>query len=343
MMDVAQKASVTKTTVSMVLRNKPGISQATRDRVLLAARELRYRPSLTRQTRGRLHCGQIGFLIVNDLPPRLGKTPEGKMEGAGGSYLYQMTMGAMAYADQMGDSMTLSHMTSHQVIERVLPTTISRHHVDGLLIRSSAQTSVLIDQLQELEIPFVLLDCECTLGNTTQVLIDNMLAMRQLVSYLHHRGSRRFATITGDIGHLNAQERLAGLQVALTGQGLCLENELQVMETGFDEASGERGAKLLLERWGAFDTLICQNDLIAAGAFRIFADAGKGIPDDVCLAGFDNMDFGRHLPVSLTSVDSQPYQIGQTGARLLLEMIQNGVDHHLHVRIPTELVVRESS
>lgn len=335
--DVAKRAGVSKTTVSMVLRDKPGISEATRERVLRASRELRYRPSPTRQTRGKVQSGQIGFLVSSDLPPRMGNEP-------GGSYLHQMTLGAMTCASQAGYSLSLSHVTTDEFRQGVLPPAISRQPVDGLLVRSLTRSRELIQLIQAAGLPTVPVDCDTIVHNASQVQIDNMLGMRQLIDHLVEQGHRSFAVITGDMDHLNAQERLAGLQAAVAAHGIFLPETAIVRERDFDEISGERGAQTLLSRGYTFDALICQNDLIALGAMKTLQKHDYQVPDDVCVAGFDNMMFSAHLATGLTSLDSRPFALGETAARLLIDQLRDDDDaSHLQVRVPPALQVRASS
>jgi len=201
----------------------------------------------------------------------------------------------------------------------------------------------LLQQLRELEIPYVLVDCDRYVPHATQVQMNNIQAMGQLVDHLVVAGAQQVAVITGDMNHINAQERLAGMQMAWGRYGRTIEPQAIAYEHGFNEASGQRGAEALLQRGVEFDTLVCQNDLIALGAMRRLREAGRCIPQDLRLAGFDNMEFCTVLDIPLTSVDSHSDLIGQTGTRLLLEMVASGENRHLHVMVLPELVVRAST
>ncbi len=333
--DVAERAGVAKATVSMVMRNKAGISDATRQRVLGIARHMNYRPSTVRQTRGSVHHGHISFLAISKATPRVGRRP-------GGSYLHSMLDGCHDQAQGRGWVTSIVKATLDDLRAGRSPVTLERGQFDGLLVRGPfiEEVGELLDRF---DIPKVLIDCDRHVPGACQVQIENLQAMEQIAEHLIAQGSRRIATITGEMEHLNAQERLAGLQMALARRGYDLDPQLIVYEQGFDEASGERGIKELLSRNKPFDAVVCHNDLIAMAAMRVLLESGRRIPHDVRICGFDDMEFSQLLPMPLTTVDACPYEVGQVGARLLLEMIEPGESHSVNLRQPTRLVVREST
>ena len=335
MQDVADAAGVSKATVSLVLRNEGGISPPTRERVLAAARKLNYRLLSLRGRSAGSDFGQIALFFLSEDPPRMNGQ-------AGASYLHAMIEGCLDEAQRLGRSVVTCTATFDQVRAGNLPVALHRGHLDGLLFRGWFLPEIE-KVFGELGLPLVLVDSDRRVQERPQVQIDNIQAMRDLVEHLLARGARRLATITGDMDHLNAQERLAGLQLAARMHGLALPEENIALDHGFSEDSGRHGAAELLRRGCAFDALVCQNDLIAAGALEALRGAGRRVPEDVRLTGFDNMDLAERLPVPLTSVDSDTYLLGQTGARLLAELFAAPDARPLLIRTPARLVVRASS
>lgn len=337
MEDIARHVGVTKATVSMVFRNRPGISDGTRERVLTAANKFNYSPSTSRQRRGRVHHGQLGLLFISDSSLRLGVEP-----GAG--YLLGILRGVQHEAEKGQYSVTFSTATNDSLQRGKMPSTVWRQAMDGLLIRGEIDAE-LSERLAEKHIRHALIDCAAeTSTHDVQVNIDNVGAMEMLVRHLYERGCRKFATITGDLTHINGRERLAGLQAALFARGLDLPKSNVAIEPHYDEDSGRKGAETLCNRAVSFDALICQNDLIAAEAMKVLAERGIRVPRDVKVTGFDNMSFASMLPTPLTSVDSKPALLGRLGVQLLLSQMEK--DHRsepLCVRVPAEIVVREST
>jgi DNA-binding LacI/PurR family transcriptional regulator len=253
-----------------------------------------------------------------------------------------MVNGAMNYAEQLGNSLSLCSTTVEQLKSGDVPVMLRRPAVDGLIIRSP-----MLDELKTLlehtQLPCVFVETDRYVPDITQLQLENIQAMIEIAEHLIDAGARKIATITGQLDHINAQERLAGLQVGLKKQGSYLADERIITESGFDEESGKRGMQKLLTRNIEFDAVVCHNDLIAAGAMDVLAKAGIAVPDDVLITGYDNMEFGSRLGTPLTTVDPKPYEIGLYAARLLMDNIDCEKPINRHMKMPCELIVRKST
>lgn len=333
--DIALEAGVTKSTVSMVLRNKTGISTATRQRVMKITKDLKYSMFPSRQTRGKVHWGQIGFVIISkENPPPDKKFPL--------HYFSQMINGCASYAEEKGYSTIFSHLDWQQVEAGNLSSVLERGHADGFLCRAWISPAVT-EMLEQLEVPVVLMDCDRYLDKYSSVHVDNIRAMDLLVDHLVKQGAQRFATITGNMEHQNAQERLAGLQMALARRGIPLPPEGIVMESDFCVANGRQGVTRLLASGYRFDALVCQFDLQAYGAIEQLVAAGLKVPSDVRVTGFDNEEFSDKIAIPLTTIETNSFQVGRLGAQLLLAQSSGENRHILHVHSDVSLLVRESA
>ncbi len=332
--DIALRAGVTKSTVSMVLRNKSGISEPTRKRVIEIAKDMKYSMFPARQTRGKTHWGQIAFLIISkDNPPLDKKMPL--------NYFSQMIGGCSAYAEEKGYSVVFSHLDWNQVEAGNLSAVLERGHADGFLCRAWISPAVN-EMLEKLEVPVVLMDCDRYLERYSSVHVNNIKAMDLVVEHLVKQGVKRFATITGDMNHQNAQERLAGFQMALTRRGIPLPPEGLIVESDFAVANGRQGVKKLLQSGYKFDGLVCQFDLQAYGAIEELTAVGIKVPDDVRVTGFDNEAFGDKISIPLTTIETNSFQMGRLGAQLLLAQTTGENMHTLHVHSEVSLIVRSS-
>ena len=336
MKDIAERAGVTKATVSMVMRNRAGISQATRERVMKIAREMDYRPGGHRQAKGDVYHGQIAFLVADNQSPLLGQSQPGE------SYLHRMLNGCVSESNEWGSGVLPCRMTNEEIEREQWPAVLQRGQLDGVVARCWLVPAAK-RMLQSLEVPVVLVDCDQLDPDYSQVQIDSIHAMECVVEHLLGQGSRRLAVITGDLGHINGRERLAGVQMAAIRHGLSVPEDAVAMEQGFNEASGRRGMETLLSRGLDFDAVVCHSDLIALGAMEILAKAGRKVPDDVRVVGFDNMEFTERIHPSLTTVDPRSCELGVMAARLLQQKIQNKHDHPLSIRSSAALIVRESA
>jgi len=333
--DIALEAGVTKSTVSMVLRNKSGISAATRQRIMKITKEMKYSMFPTRQTRGKVHWGQIGFVIISqENPPPDKKLPL--------HYFDQMIGGCSAYAEEKGYSTVFSHLDWTQVEAGNLSSVLERGHADGFLCRAWISPAVN-EMLQRIDVPVVLMDCDRYIDRYSSVHVNNIKAMDLVVDHLLKQGAQRFATITGTMEHQNAQERLAGLQMALARRGIPLPQEGIIMESDFGVVNGRQGVKKLMESGYRFDALVCQFDLQAYGAMEQLSSAGVKVPDDVRVTGFDNEEFSDKIAIPLTTIETNSFQVGRLGAQLLLAQTSGENRHILHVHSDVSLVVRESA
>ncbi|OHB53743.1 MAG: hypothetical protein A2Y12_18865 [Planctomycetes bacterium GWF2_42_9] len=333
--DIAAKAGVTKSTVSMVFRNKTGISQTTRQRVMDIAKELNYRIFPMRQTRGKVHWGQVGFVIISkDNPPPDRRLPL--------HYFSQMIAGCSSFAEEKGYSTVFSHLDWNQVEGGNLSAVLERGHADGFLCRAWISPAVK-DMLQKLDVPIVLMDCDKYIDRYSSVHVNNIKAMDLIVEHLLSKGAKKFAAITGNMEHQNAQERLAGLQMALTRRGIMLPQEGIAVESDFALENGRQGVKKLLERGYEFDALVCQFDLQAHGAIEQLISSGIRVPNDVRVSGFDNEEFSDKVAIPLTTIETNSFQLGRLGAQLLLAQTSGENRHVLHVHSDVSLVVRESA
>lgn len=330
---VAKKAGVTKATVSRALRKKSGVSEKTRKHILRIARDLNYWPSPTRQ--GRTYTGHLGFVAISEDPPRLATEQ-------GASYLHDMLEGCRVAAEENGSGLTLCRLTWEQVHRGEMPAAMQVGRLDGIVLRGWWLPE-LVQWLQNTGVPCVLVDCDRFVTGMPQVQIEGIQAMDCVVEHLASRGAHHIATITGDMHHINSQERLAGLQMAMMRRDLSLPESRIVLEHGYNEASGHRGVRTLLDRKVPFDTLVCQNDLIALGAMRELASAGLRVPENVKVVGFDNMSFADLPEIGLTTVDARPNKLGELGTRLLLDQLDGKDVSHVHMRVAAELIVRQST
>jgi len=336
---VALAAGVTKGTVSRALRGKAGISEKTRDRVMAAASKLKYRRSTDYQRRGRTHVGQIGFLVIDPSASLKSLLVDGKFE----PYLFPMIEGCMAEAVQRSESVSVSHVIWEDLAAGRMPAALSRQHVDGLIVRGFIDDQVA-NWLGQLHLQVVLVDCDQHLPDFSHVRIEHVRAMDGVVEHLVSKGCDKIATICGSLDHLNGQERLAGLRVAMSRRGLALaEHAIAVGRHGFTPDEGREGVAELLDAAVPFDALVCQSDLIARGALEQLRKRGLRVPADVRVVGFDDVIEARFYDPPLTTVRVPTYGMGQAAADLLYEEMDRGNSKRQSILIETELVERQST
>lgn len=336
--DIAKKSNVSKAAVSLAMRNKPGIGQETKKRILKVASELGYRPALNRQNGKKKYFGQIGLLFISQKIPAIGE------DFFGGSYLHAILNGAMNRAQEASLGLAICTMTIPQLKSGELPALLQRPSVDAWLVRSPyiPELEKLLASLNE---PFVLLEPDRNVKNATQVQPENIQAMIDISNHIISTGAKKIATITGHMDHINAQERLAGLQVGLQQHGIHLNEKNIIIGEDFNSETGAAGIETLIKRGVEFDAVVCQNDMIAAGVIDVLLAKGITPGKDVMITGVDNMEFSSRLACPLTTIDTLPYELGKLGTKLLTEEIESNTDSlkKVHMKLPCKLVIREST
>jgi DNA-binding LacI/PurR family transcriptional regulator len=215
---------------------------------------------------------------------------------------------------------------------------VSAGHVDGVLLISTHLGDPVIDELVSHDIPVVA--CGEPLGRQGQlayVSADDRGGARQMVSYLQSAGRRRIATVTGPLDTPGGSQRLAGYRDIM---GEAAAPEL-IAHGDYTEASGLAATEDLLRGAPDLDALFVASDLMARGAMRALARAGRRVPDDVAVGGFDDSPAAATTDPPLTTI-RQPWQrLSSEMIRLLLSRIAG--DPPAGVILPTDLIRRGSA
>ncbi|HEX7587258.1 MAG TPA: substrate-binding domain-containing protein, partial [Anaerolineae bacterium] len=170
--------------------------------------------------------------------------------------------------------------------------------------------------------------------------VDNRRSARELVEYLLSQGRRRIGTIAGPKNMIAGRDRLQGYLDALRSQGIDADPDLMV-EGDFSEASGQAAMHTLIPFKP--DAVFVASDSMAAGALREIREAGLRVPQDVALAGFDDMPFAARMEPPLTTVRQPVYRTGFVAAEALIDLVEKPGSPALKIILPTELVIRAST
>jgi DNA-binding LacI/PurR family transcriptional regulator len=175
----------------------------------------------------------------------------------------------------------------------------------------------------------------------SSVMADDRSGARSAVEHLANAGCRRIATITGPQDMGAGQDRLAGYRRALADARVPEDADL-VVAGDFSEASGLTAMRSLLERRPDVDAVFAANDPMAAGALRAIREAGRSVPAEVAVLGFDDSPLARVTEPALSTVRQPVEEMGRRMAELLVRLIGGG-EVESPLVLPTELVVRASS
>lgn len=216
---------------------------------------------------------------------------------------------------------------------------VTSGHVDGVLLVSTHSGNPLMDELLAQQVPVVA--CGIPLGHERDlayVTADDRGGARQMVEYLRDIGRRRIAVISGPPDTPGGVQRLAGYQDVL---GDAADLRLVAAGEAYTRAAGEAAMARLLESAPDLDAVFVASDLMAAGALAALRRAGRRVPEDVALGGFDDSSVATTVEPPLTTIRQPFARISREMVRLLLDLIDG--EPPAAVTLPTELVVRDST
>ncbi len=322
--DVARRAQVSTTTVSRVLSQTAQVSQATVARVLTAVDELSYRPHLAARSLASRHTRTLGLVL-----PRISS-----------DFIAPLLSGIESTARGEGYTLLVSAIDPRQ--RPALPVPLGEHNSDGLLVFTHSLADAELSRLSQLKFPLVLLHRSPPPGaHIPSVTFENKAGARQVMQHLlqvHH--CRRVAFLRGEAGAEDSYWREVGYRQTLAAHGIAPETAL-VGEGGFDRETAFRQVQQWLRTGETFDAIFAGDDASALGAVLALQQAGRRVPEDVAVVGFDDVPLSRYLAPSLTTVRVPIEAAGSQAVRLLIRLINNQSVEPL-VLLPSELVIRRS-
>ncbi|MFJ5772889.1 LacI family DNA-binding transcriptional regulator [Streptomyces sp. NPDC093094] len=328
--EVAALAGVGRGTVSRVVNNETGVRESTREAVRKAIAELGYVPNLAARSLAGRRADAVA-LVMAEQDWRLFGEP-----------FFSETVRSVA--DALTD-------TSVQLLLTLVRTDAERQRfveyarggrVDGVLLMSVRADDRLPDMLADAGIPTVLLGRRSGDEQVTYVDADNVGGARDAVAHLVRGGRRAIGAVTGPLDMYVARCRLRGYEQALADAGLA-GGPSWIAEGDFTGASGRRAMTELLARHPEADAVFAASDTMAAGALDVLRAAGRRVPEDVAVVGFDDFQLAEHTEPALTTVRQPLEEIGRTMVRLLLEEMEQPQAAWRHVILRTRLVVRGSA
>ncbi|MER3543949.1 MAG: LacI family transcriptional regulator [Chloroflexota bacterium] len=329
--EVAEAAGVSRTTVSFVLNNVPGvrISEETRQRVLEAARRLNYHPDAAarRLVSGRTHI--IG-LVLRQTPQQM----------AADAFLPEALHGLSQAARRHGFHVMLEALDPNDTT-RHYSTLVRENHADGLVLSGPRSDDAELIQLYREGFPIVL-QGQLPGSNVPWVDVDNTAAARAAVEYLIGLGHRRIGLITNaPLVYTAAAARLAGYRAALEAAGLPYDEAL-VRCGNFTADSGYTAMVHLLSIRERPTAVFVASDLVALGAMAGARSLGLNIPRDLAVVGFDDIPLARYMEPPLTTIRLPAFALGFAAGDLLIRLLKGEEIRSPHVLLETELVVRRS-
>jgi DNA-binding LacI/PurR family transcriptional regulator len=318
--NVAERAGVSKSLVSLVMRGSPHVSDERRKAVLKAARELGYRPNAVARSLVEGRTRLIGALVADLHNPFFAEFLDGLQESLHGEGLRML----------VGSGRWDPHFEA-EAVEAFL-----EMRVDGLVL-----LSVVPDSLSEAakNVPVVVVG-ERDVEGVDIVVDDDELGARLAVDHLVELGHRRIAHIEGSPS-TTARYRRSGYESAMWRHGL---EDLIVVEPGdFTEEGGYRTARELLSRDPRATAIFAPNDLVATGVLSAADELGLRVPADISIIGYDNTYLAAIRHIALTSVDQPRRDMGRIAAQRLCDRIDEPMRGPRQTLVVPHLVVRATT
>ncbi|HEY0660034.1 MAG TPA: LacI family DNA-binding transcriptional regulator [Lysobacter sp.] len=321
---MARVAKVSVATVSRALNGHDNVADEVRRRIVAVANDLHYAPHAAARSLSSRRTQAIG-VVLPDLY---------------GEFFSELVRGIDLVSREHGLHLLVSSYHGHPEEQGAALRTM-RGRVDGLLVMSPyvAMPSAL-DGLGS-SLPTVLINTQSAAGKALALGVDNYGGALAMVEHLVTSGHRRIALITGPADNFDAHERLRGYRDAMAR--LLPEADEWILPGEFDEASGHRAGLELLASPQRPDAVFAANDMMALGCLFAFAQAGVRVPDDIALAGFDDIPLARFVHPSLTTMRVDIAELGGRAARMLLAQLGDKVPMPDGGPMVPELIVREST
>lgn len=324
---IAQRANVSKATVSRVINNSPLVKNKTKERVERVIKDLNYMPSELARGLRISETKTIGIIVSNILNP----------------FFTGIVRGVEDLSNAANYNIVLCNTDEEPEKEREYLHTLLSKRVDGLII---ASTGIQNDYSQMIKrIPIVFIDRRPDNNNPgafDTVLVDNIEGSLKVVDHLIKSGYRRIGIIAGSDAYTTGYERLLGYKQALKKNNLEIDDNLIKIGDFLGHTSYENAKELLLD--GKCDSIFVTNNIILLGALKAMEELGIKSPRDIGLVTFDDMEWMQYCQPRLTAITQPTYLMGTTAMQLLLDRIANKLSSEpKEIILPVELIVRDSS
>ncbi|MBM7556290.1 LacI family DNA-binding transcriptional regulator [Halanaerobacter jeridensis] len=325
--DVATEAGVSEATVSRVINNSARVTYQTKEKVTQAIDELNYSPNANARHLRRSETKLIGLVIPDIWNPFFGG----------------IVRGVEDLARNNDYNVVLLNTSGLLARERKCINVLKDRRVDGLIYMGKTYDQQRIDLLSNCDFPIVIISREENEIDYPTVNIDNYQAAYDMTNYLIEEGYQKIAFIGGP-----EEDKTAGLKREKGYRQALADNELQfdfdlMVKGDFTLQSGYQGIAEILKQNIVPDAVFAANDEMAVGAMKYIREQGYSIPEDIAVAGFDNISLVDYVEPRLTTVVQPVYELGQTGIKTLLKLIKGEELEDNNIVLDYDIEVREST
>jgi LacI family transcriptional regulator len=323
--DIAERAGVTSATVSMVINNKPNISEATRRKVLKIARELNYYPNVIARGLATRKSNSIGVIVPN----------------LASSFVVRILQGIKSTNRDVDYTVTLFDTVGQKENEAQLFQRLARERrIDGAILIGTTGTEEEMKIFRDESVPCIvvarrsdILDC---------VFVNNTQGARDATEFLVGKGHKQIACVICRKQNVPTEERLDGYKQALEKNAIPY-NESLVFDV--DDDSMEAGEKVFerIRASGATAVFVPAGDMAAIGIIKEAKDKGMTVPQQLAVVGFDDIPAAEVVEPTLTTVRQPKLEMGDYAINMIVDKLEGRESELKHKELPTKFIVREST
>lgn len=322
--DIAAIAGVSKATVSMVLSGRDqSISEETKKKVLMIAKELNYIPNSAARSLSTNKSGTIGIILPDIINP----------------FFSEMARAIEDSAELLGYNVIFCNTDNELVKEEKYIKLLISKSVDGVIFIAGSKSAENVRLLKSNNVPFVLVDRYIDgYEDMYGVFCENTKGVMEAITYLYEKGRRRIAFVKGPKELTISKLRLDGYrdkmkEYKIYDKNLIFEGDLTI-------EGGIKASEKIIRANCDVDAIFFSNDAMAIGGMKIFIRKGYRIPEDISIVGYDNIQIAQFIEPELTTVGQPIYNMGQESCKLLINIINEVEIKQKQIYFKSELIIR---
>ena len=323
--DIAVAAGVSHSTVSRALNNSPRVSPETSERIRRIADEAGYSGSAIARSLATRRSKTIGVVVTTIADPFAAGVVTGIEEIAGDN----------------GYSVFLANSNADPDRELRVVRSFEERRVDAIIVLASRVGALYLTLLSRLRVPIVMINNQHPSEFVHSVCIENTHGARTATRYLLDLGHRRIGYIGDRTGRQSDTERFAGYREALDAADLPFQPDLVQYGDGTPDG-GVQAMSALLSLPRAPSAVFCYDDMTALGAMRAVRSAGRRVPEDISIVGFDDLLIVRFTDPPLTTMRQPMAKMGRLAMEAVLDLLGGSGANH-DIKVQGELIVRSSA
>ncbi|WP_404334133.1 LacI family DNA-binding transcriptional regulator [Sphingomonas sp. MMS12-HWE2-04] len=320
--DVARRAEVSVASVSRALNGLNNVRGETRARIIAAATELGYVPHAGARSLSLARAHAIG-VVLPDLH---------------GEFFSECVRGMDKEASRRGYLLLLSNMHDDSD-QAAVALRAMRGRVDGLLVMAPHIAPEALERALPQTLPAVLINAPGDIAGRPALRLDNHGGAVAMVRHLLDQGCRQLVHIAGPEGNVDAQERAQGYRDALAQ--FAPDMAVRIIGGDFNEEAGEAAARHILAGAEPCDGVFAANDMMAIGCLHALRAGGKRVPEDVAVAGFDDVPLTRYL--GITTIQVRIAEIGARAVSRLIDMLEGKGPGEAREQVAAALIARATT